>query len=274
MFFFFVLLLVIHFMESTHVHIHNIRHTERKRSVEMDGDREMHDAIFFGNFRMVKRLIARGIHADLDIAIAYGQLEIAQWIWNKGGRSKPKNYQNGIYTPIHNASEHGKIAMLKWIFDVGILTLDKINTKDGWNKTPLDRAIATGQLEAAKWLQKKGGRPNLGVYCDKRHTAVHSAVVYDKAATLEWVFAESVLPQSVFQIKNGQGMTPLDIAIEKKHWQIANLLGRLLHLDPVFLAMQRAKRDYHQCVLRRLPDELLDTIVEEVAARFYLKVKW
>ena len=69
-------------------------------------------------------------------------------------------------------------------------------------------------------------------------------------------------------------MTPLDIAIEKKHWQIANLLGRLLHLDPVFLAMQRAKRDYHQCVLRRLPDELLDTIVEEVAARFYLKVKW
>ena len=44
-------------------------------------------------------------------------------------------------------------------------------------------------------------------------------------------------------------------------------------VEDVFLAMQRAKRD-RRCVLRRLTDELLDMVVDEVAQRSYLVVKW
>ena len=66
------------------------------------------------------------------------------------------------------------------------------------------------------------------------------------------------------------GRTPLDVASEEN----AVLLLRLIYVEPVFLAMHRAKRDHRQCVLRRLPNELLDMVVDEVAARFHLKVEW
>ena len=91
--------------------------------------------------------------------------------------------------------------------------------------------------------------------------------------TLKWVFAENILSRDVLKIENVNGKTPLDKAISRKKWETAALFRRLLHLDPVFLAMQCAKRD-HNCVLRRLPDELLDMVVDEVAARHNLKVVW
>ena len=43
-------------------------------------------------------------------------------------------------------------------------------------------------------------------------------------------------------------------------------------VEDVFLTMQRAKRDHQSTLLRRLPDELLDMVIDEVAQRFYLKV--
>ena len=149
-----------------------------------------------------------------------------------------------------------------------------VHIKDDWRRTPLDVAIEYGKLEIAKFLWKKGGRPNLETYRDGEWSLVHNAAWWEDTAILEWVFAEKVLPLRVLNIKNRKKMTPLDVAICCRRWKTVDLLRRLLHLDPVFLAMQRAKRDYHQCVLRKLPNELLDMVVDEVATRHGLKVVW
>ena len=142
-------------------------------------------------------------------------------------------------------------------------------------RTPLDCAIACGKLEIAKFLSEKGGRPNLEVYCHDREDCnpVFRAVIHGHTDTLKWVFVEDVCPLYVLNVKDEQKMTPLYNAIIHERLEIATFLQRL-PIHPVFLAMQRAKRDYHQCVLRRLPDELLDMIVDKVAVRFHLEVVW
>ena len=212
----------------------------------------------------------------LDYAIRWGRLEIAQFLFEKDGRPNLDAYRDREWTPVHEAALYGEIAILKWVFaEKEILPLRVLNTKthNGW--TPLDIAITYGRLDAAQLLWEKGGRPTLDIYRDREQTPVHRAAEYGKTAALGWVFTEKVLPLNVLNIKDEQKMTPLDIAISKNEWETAALLRRLMHLDPVFLAMQRAKRDHHQmCVLRRLPDELLDMVVDEVASRFHLVVEW
>ena len=142
----------------------------------------------------------------------------------------------------------------------------------GW--TPLDAAIAFGLLNIAKFLREKGGKPNLEIYRNERllkntlvDTPVHEAVSRKYTATLRWVFTTgNVFPLWVLQTKNKEEKTPLEVAADS---DTATLLQNLAHLDAVFLAMELTKRD-HQCVLRKLPDELLDVIVDTVASRHNL----
>ena len=205
-----------------------------------------------------------------DCAIACKKPNIAQYLWEKRGRPNLKNYRDGKWTPVHSAAYDGKTATLKWVTENNILPMRQVlNIKNTRKWTPLDVAIANGNLEMAQFLFEKGGRPNLDAYCDGNTTPVQMAASYDENITiLKWVFEKGVLPLRVLNSKNHYGRTSLGYARGKT----ATLLRRL-PVDPVFLAMHRAKRD-HKCVLRKLPDELLDMVVEEVAARFHLKVVW
>ena len=211
----------------------------------------------------------------LDIAIGHGRLEeMAKYLWEKGGRPNLEIYRDGTYTPVHHAACWECTATLKWVFKNDILPLTMLNVKDNWKKTPLDSAIGCGKLEMAKFLFEKGGQPNLEIYYDGQYSPVYWAAKRGHSTTLKWVFAEKVLSLDVLKIEDRERMmTPLEIAFYKKKRKTAALLRRLLYVEPVFLAMQRAKRD-RRCVLRRLPDELLDWVVDEVVRRFHLKVVW
>ena len=242
-------------------------------------------AIHDGSLEEVKRIFNEGpqhwIEGNhlLDHAIGCRRLKIAQFLYAMGERPNiPQNYRDGIYTPIHQVAFWGHTEILKWVFkEKVLLLLDVLKIKDfnGW--TPLDFTIAYGRLETAKYLWEMDGRPNPDAYRDGIYTPVHSAAQYRYTEILKWVFAEDVLPLRVLNIKNmGNSLfclqierkgTPLDCAIFEREWETAALLQRLL-FNSIFLAMQRAKRDY-RCMLRRLPNELLDMVVDEVAARFH-----
>ena len=210
----------------------------------------------------------------LDVAIERDELETAKCLWEMGGRPNLDIYRDGICTIMHHAAENGYITTLKWAFAEKVFPLRVLEVKDNLQKTPLDCAIAEGKLEMAKYLWEMGGRPNLEIYYrDEKWTPVHCATRWGNTSTLKWAFTEKVLPLNVLNIKNDQKRTPLDEAIACGKLETAALFRRFMYMDPVFLAMQRAKRDY-QCVLRRLPNELLDMVVDEVAARFYIKVVW
>ena len=149
-----------------------------------------------------------------------------------------------------------------------------IKDRDGW--TPSDSAIAWGKPEIAQFLWEKGGRPNFDLYRDGMKSPVHFAAYYGHYSSTKWAFEKCVLSPALFKTKDQMQWTPMGYALMGKHRDIPKLLRKIyqrLPVDPVFLAMQCAKRD-HQCVLRRLPDELLDMVVDEVAARFGLGVEW
>ena len=239
-------------------------------------------AICVGNFKSVKQFVAWDSEnvniqnydqrTPLDFAIVEGKLDIAQFLFEKGGRPNLDIYRDGKWTPVHWAAKSRSIETLNWVFAEGVLPLSTLNIKcSGW--TPIDIAIAHGRLEIAQFLFEKGGRPNLKIHCDGEDTPVHHAARRGCTETLKWIFTEKILPLRVLQIKDDNGRTPLNCAIYQKEWRTASLIQRL-PIDYVFLAMQRAKRDNHQCALRQLPDELLDMVVDEVATRFRLKVVW
>ena len=210
----------------------------------------------------------------LDVAISNGKLEIAKYLWEIGGRPNFEIYCDRNWAPVHEAVHYCHIATLKWVLEKGI-SRNVLHTKnsDGW--TSLDVAIACGNLEMAKYLWEMGGRPNLEFHCrDGKNTPVHKVVERGYITTLKWIFKENILPLSVLNIKDRDGKTPMNQAIALKLVRTVDLLGHF-YIDSVFLAMQRAKRDHYQCcVLRRLPDELLDMVVNKVAVRFHLEVVW
>ena len=212
----------------------------------------------------------------LDHAIMSGELETVQLLWEIDGRPTLDMYRDGTHTPVHSAAQSGYTKTLKWLFAKNVFSLDVLQIEDWVGRwTPLEYAIVWGKLETVQLLWEIDGRPTLKKYRDGEDTAVHNAAWSGQTKTLKWLFAENVFSLSVLQIKDEKKMTPLDVAIIKKKWETAALLRRLMYLDSVFLAMQRAKRDHHQmCVLRRLPNELLDMVVDEVARHFDLKVVW
>ena len=237
----------------------------------IEGNLEMVKCIFEESPESIRFLEEEFKWTPLEVAIAWGEVEIARYLWGVGGRLKRNAYNGQEWTPVHHVASLGKTAILDWVFENGILEYTNVKTSNGW--TPIDVAIASGKLEMVKFLWDMGGRPNLEIYRDRSETPVHDAACCGETATLKWAFTESILPLCVLNIKNYNGWTPLDEAIFWKKWEFVALFRRLMHLDPVFLAMQRAKRDFHQ-MLRRLPDELLDMVVDEVAARHRLKVVW
>ena len=206
----------------------------------------------------------------LDRAIAGGNLETAQFLFEKGGRPNLEVYREWKWTPVHYSAAFRNI--LLWIFAEHVLPLSILHIKNYMGWTLMDCAILHGQLVVVQFLRNMGVRPNLELYRDGFLTPVHIAATEDNTVTLTWVFTEGVLPLHVLNIKDHMEMTPLENAIENRQQETIFLLRRL-PIDLVFLAMQRAKRD-HSSLLRRLPDELLDMVVDEVAARFRLKVEW
>ena len=209
-----------------------------------------------------------------DVAIVHGDLEIAQFFFEKGGRPNLDIYRDGVYTPVHEIAQDGHTKTLEWVFKEEVLPMRRVlNIKDDNGWTPLDCAIAHGNLEIAQYLWGIDGQPNLEMYCNEKITPVHHAALYGHNAVLEWFFTKGILPLRVLNVKYECGWAPLDFAIHRHNIQTAALLRRL-PINAAFLALHHAKRDYYQCVLRRLPDELLDMVVDEVAARFHLKIIW
>ena len=201
-------------------------------------------------------------------------LEAVQFLFEKGGSPNLDIYNRGKDSPVHCAVRRGNITTLMWVLEKNILPLSVLNNENDVKMTPLDYTIAQGNLEMARSLFEKGGRPNLEQYSDGKWTPVHTAAKCGHSTTLKWVFREKVLPLYVLNVKDDNEWTPLDKAIVHGNLEIVALLQRF-PVDAVFLAMKRAKRNYHQCcMLRRLPDELLDMVVDEVATRHGLQVVW
>ena len=201
------------------------------------------DAVHCNNLEEVKRIVEENPkymnildhegRTPLDVAITHGKLEIAQFLFEKGGQPNLEIYRDGNYIiPVHYAALSGYTATLKWAFENNVLSLDVLKVKDEWKTTPLDRAISHDKLEMAQFLFEKGGCPNLDLYRGGREwTPVHEAAKMGRAAILQWVFENNVLSSDVLKIKNSNEKTPMDEAIAAKQVKIAEFLRSFVMVD-------------------------------------------
>lgn len=239
--------------------------------------REIFYAIDNGNFEKVKDLVAEDpkimegrwdYQTPLSFAIAHGKLEIAQFLWEKCGRVMIESDDSST-NPVPRAAVCGHLATLKWAFEEKVLSPDTLinsGIKHNAGLIPLDYAIVFGQLDIAQFLWENGRQ--FSKQFNKQFINVRRYHIFRSHI---YTFHEQILPirWSLFDFEHVELARSTSREISKN----VSLFQKRIYVDPVFLAMQRAKRD-HQCVLCRLPNELLDMVVDEVAARFRLKVEW
>ena len=129
----------------------------------MEEEEAIFSAIYDGNFGEVQRIVTEdpgcvhvikgfGMNKPLDVAIAYNNPEIAQFLWDNGGTITDGLYDCGEEdeSAVHKAVRHGRTAILKWLFAEDVLPLRLLNVKNRRGWTPLDVAVAYGKLETAQ----------------------------------------------------------------------------------------------------------------------------
>ena len=127
----------------------------------------------------------------------------------------------GPSVDIHQAAEAGNIEVVKQHLADGVDVNAKF--KDGW--TPLHMAAEGGHREIVDLLIAKGADINAtaGVGGDgEGWTPLHEAAEGGHKKVVELL----ILKGADLNVKNGDGRTPLDLAIKHKNAEIADILRK------------------------------------------------
>jgi uncharacterized protein len=171
-----------------------------------------------------------------------GAVPVAAYLLEKGAEASAAT-QGGV-TALHRAATSGDVQMLKLLLDRGA----KVNVQRKDGRTPLGSAATWGHAGAVRYLLSKGANPNLGDSGLSR--AVFQGNVEIVKALLEAgaevkgsggpepilvlaCFSYDADPQIVKMLlersadpaaKSQRGKTPLELARERGHEEIARLL--------------------------------------------------
>lgn len=161
---------------------------------------------------------------------------------------------NVSMSPFHRTAWH--LDILRWRIEHDIAY---------YRMTPLDRAIALGQLETAKLLWDKGARPNPELYRDEAFfSPLHFAASNGAKATLEWCLEKWILSMDTLLIKDITQASILDCAKTYGKAETATFL-RAVPAMLVARELWLAKRDPGS-PLCRLPVEIIEMIGDAYAA--------
>ena len=174
-------------------------------------DISIHEAVNWCNIEAVRQHIAAGTDvnakdnrgsAPLHIAARDGHKRIAELLIANGADVNAKS-EFGT-TPLHSAGT-------KEVAELFIAKGADVNAMSNKDETPLDSAIEIGYTWTADVLRKHGGK----------HGTIHGAAYGgDIEAVKEFLAAGTDV-----NAKSNYG-TPLDVAIEENHTEIADLLRK------------------------------------------------
>ena len=217
----------------------------------------LHKAARNDNVEVVKMLIelnvdvnAHNRHLDtpLHLAIISKNLSVFNVLLENKARINIKNKKN--VSPIHLAAASGKVKMLNALLDRGA----SINIADENGLKPLHYAIRSGKKEMIQLLLDKGA--SIMEVDDRKNNALHHAASRGKDNIIPYLLEQMVISESFniygetalhlaalncqpltlvalvnagfgLDVKNGDGKTPYELAIENGRIENADILEKI-----------------------------------------------
>ena len=192
----------------------------------LKANHELFNAVRQLDIEAVEQAIADGANinakssglASLHLATIQGQHRISELLIASGADVNAKSDESG--TPLHYAANHGNKEIAELLIAAGV----DVNAKSFDGRTPLHLATSNNHIDIAKLLIAKGSDVN--AQDEGGRTILHDATGYGHKEVVKLLIAkEADLNAKVLSGKY-KDQTPLDIAIELQHPEIAELLRK------------------------------------------------
>ncbi len=196
--------------------------------------KEFINPVLYGDIDEVKRLIKAGVDVNekfndgathditaLVLAVLLGRAEICKVLIDAGANVSIKSSRG--MTLLHNVAipggDYKDVAEL--LIAKGLDVNAKIKYGESKDATPLHVAAGKGNIKVAEVLIKNGAELDAKT-SQHHHTPLHMAARYGHNAVAELLIAKG----ADVNAKTKYGETPLDLAISKKHKELADLLRK------------------------------------------------
>ena len=124
-------------------------------------------------------------------------------------------------TPLHSAAVFGNNKIAQLLIDNGA----HVNEKDAYGCTPLHIAAAKEHKDIAELLIEKGADVN--AKRDDGRTPLHYAAFHGYKETCQMLINKGADMNAKIVSGEGKGQTPLDLAVNKKQYEIVFLLHKI-----------------------------------------------
>ncbi|MHA2303633.1 MAG: ankyrin repeat domain-containing protein, partial [Candidatus Thorarchaeota archaeon] len=188
------------------------------------GDVSIHMAAYIGDLQKVEKFIDDGTDADakdqqgqtaLHYAAKGGEIGMVEFLISKGTDVNAKDNRN--FTPLHEAVRGKHENIIALLIDSGA----NVNVKARWDYTPMYYAAWSRKAEIVELLVKKGADINAKDEWD--WTPLHYIAQHDYYRDM----AEFLITKGAdVNAKDKWGVTPLEVAKEKGHTEIVELLKK------------------------------------------------
>jgi len=195
-----------------------------KLLLSKSGDISLHAAAYIGDLQRVEKFIDDGADVDtkdqegqtvLHHAAKAGEIEVIELLIAKGADVKAKDKRN--FTPLHEAVRGRHKDVVALLIDNGA----NVNARARWGYTPMYYAAWSGITEVVELLVEKGADINAKDEWD--WTPLHYMAQHDYYRDM----AEFLIAKGVdVNAEDKWGQTPLEVAKEKGHTKIVELLRK------------------------------------------------
>ncbi|MCA9743685.1 MAG: ankyrin repeat domain-containing protein [Deferribacteres bacterium] len=172
-------------------------------------------AVYYGQKHVAQYLLAKATALTIFEATAVGQLERVKAAL-KNDASLLHAHSHDGWTAVHLAAFFGQTDILHYLIDAGAQI--NIGAKNEMKVLPLHSALANRQFEAAELLIRSGA--DVHAVQSAGWTALHYAAAVGNAGAVQHLLAAGA--DRAARTDNGQ--TPADIAGEKGHMLVVDLL--------------------------------------------------
>ncbi|WP_369799950.1 ankyrin repeat domain-containing protein [Wolbachia endosymbiont of Ctenocephalides felis wCfeJ] len=223
---------------------------------DKEGQTLLHFAASGNNLDMVQFLLNRGANIEVQDKFAWtpilsaaqsGKWDVIKLLIGNGAKFNNEITIQG--TPLHFAVQEGNLDMVRFLLDEGA----DIESQDKDNKKPLHLAVEAGRLNVVKLLLDRGASVNitdmnsqtpLGLATKgnmieilKKAELDQGLLINARDGNLDKVVEYFIGKRVSLKVKDRDGKTPLDLAKQKGHTDIAKVIKQMqLELDKKLLS--------------------------------------